>query len=478
MTFRYVCLAFSFSLVAAAHAAGDSPAAPASLSASSAEAAQAMRESTRQSYLGDQSAAPKAAGQDRTATDSPLVPFAWNEQAIRVTDGTAFGAAIAASGNIVFIGAPSTSSYQGVAYVYQRSSLCSIAGVCAWEQKQRLVAGDAAPYSQFGGAVAFDGTTAFVGAGAATVDGQLNRGAVYVFSRGDTRTFGQVQKLVAPDGQPEDCFGRSVAVAGDDALVGAPFCSGTNYVLNGHGAVYRYRRGTDGVWTIAQKIVASDGGFAESFGGAVAITADTAMIGASSAFQFGYYGVGAVYVYKKQCFPDGRCNPAWREEQKLIGSPTSTGMEFGGALAFDGTTLLVGAQWALTGDEGLPLQLTSGAVYAFTQTDGRWVQTQQLLASDSYRNWRFGASIALNGTTAIVGATGVGWPTASKGAAYAFSLSNGSWSEIQKLEASDGTANDGFGARIAIAGAGAVLIGSPQGLNNSGQGTVYIYKQP
>lgn len=475
MTLPNVCLALAIPFASLALASNVAAAASTSQSPLSTEEADALRANARQSYLADFALTPPTAYDNaRPTTESSLVPLTWSEQRIRVIDGTGFGSSIAVSGNVAFVGAYSTNSYQGAVYVYQRGVQCSVTNSCPWVQKQRLVASDGAPGTLFGLSVAFDGTTALVGAKSATVDGHQNQGAVYVYTRAGSRSFVQTQKLTAADGLAEDCFGGSVTVVGSDALIGAPFCSGTNYVLNGHGSAYRYSRDANGLWAVAQKFVASDGGFAESFGGAVAINADTAMIGASSAFQYGHYGVGAVYVYKKQCFTNG-CNPAWLEKQKLIGSPTSTGMEFGGSIAFDGTHLLVGSEWALTGDPNLPLQLSAGAVYAFTQTNGEWVQQQQLLASDSYRNWRFGSSVTLSGTTAVVGATGVGWPNTITGAAYVFEMNNGSWDEVQKLAASDGTSNDYFGSSVGIANYGGVLVGALQGLNNSGQGTLYIY---
>lgn len=265
--------------------------------------------SIRQSYLSDGAALPTPTGDDQSPIESPLPALAWHEEALRVTDGSGFGNSVAVSGDTALIGAYSTDTYQGAVYVYQRSPACFFPNVCGWARKQRVVASDAAAGAAFGSSVAFDGTTAFVGAPTVTVNGRPEQGAVYVFTRGRNGTLVQAQKLTAPDGVASDCFfGRSVAIAGADALVGAPGCSGTNQVINSRGSAYRYRRDANGTWTIAQKFVASDGGFAETFGGAVAISNDTAIIGAPNASQFGYYGVGAVYVYKKQCFSNGRCN--------------------------------------------------------------------------------------------------------------------------------------------------------------------------
>lgn len=472
MTSRNVCLALSLSLAVLARfscaAALDSPPG----SSLSAEDKEALRENAHQIYLGDPPV-PPAFAEEGPNLDSPLVPLAWNEQKISVTDGTGFGGSIAVIGDTAFIGAATTNSYQGAVYVYRRSERCTLQG-CPWVKRQRLVASDGAPYSYFG-KVAFDGTTALIGAPYVTVDGRQYQGAVYVFTQDASRNFAQVQKLTAPDGVASDCyFGMSVAVSGSDALIGAPGCGGTNAAINSRGSAYRYRRDANGNWGIVQKFVASDGGFAESFGRAVAITADTAVIGADSAFQFGYYGVGAAYVYRKQCFPDGRCNPNWLEKQKLIGSPTSTGMEFGSSIVFDGTTLVVGAPWALTDDENLPTQPTSGAVWVFKLVGDQWVQQQELIPSDAYHDWQFGGSIAMLGKNIVVGAVGNGWPNNMKGAAYVFQLDGGIWNEVQKLTASDGLIYDSYGAAVGMSPSGDILIGAPQGMNGTA-GAVYVH---
>jgi len=67
-----------------------------------------------------------------------------------------------------------------------------------------------------------------------------------------------------------------------------------------------------------------------------------------------------------------------------------------------------------------------------------WLE-QKVTASDGTANSYFGSAAALNGSTALIGADG---DNSFQGAAYLFAKSNGSWSEGQKLTASDGLAGD------------------------------------
>ena len=76
-----------------------------------------------------------------------------------------------------------------------------------------------------------------------------------------------------------------------------------------------------------------------------------------------------------------------------------------------------------------------------------WLE-QKVTASDGTANSYFGSAAALNGSTALIGADG---DNSFQGAAYLFTNSNGSWSEGQKLTASDGLPGDEFGYRVALA---------------------------
>src|SRR5690606_22511648 len=125
--------------------------------------------------------------------------------------------------------------------------------------------------------------------------------------------------------------------------------------------------------------------------------------------------------------------------------------QFGEAVALDGETLLVSAN----GMDGF-----AGAVYVFTRTDAGWTETQKLTSSDAAGLDNFGWSVAISGTTALIGAPYADIDGASdQGAAYVFTNIEGTWTETGKLVASDGTTMDNFGRAVAIEGA-TLLVGS------------------
>ncbi len=292
-----------------------------------------------------------------------------------------------------------------------------------WTEKQKLVPWDGTA-SEFGGAVAIDGTTALVGAGLAQIGSVLNQGSAYVYVRsGDT--WGNQQKLLAPDGAYNARFGIAVALSGDTAIIGA------DHDVNGsaQGSAYIFvRNGT--TWTQQQKLYDAAGSSFDRFARAVAIQGDTALVGAPDA---GFSG--AAYVYT-------RTGTTWTLQQKLT-NPTAYALGF--SVALSGDTAVLGATSA---------DSTVGAVYVFVRSGTTWTEQQKLVASDGVSGDYFGGAVAVDGDTAI-GATDLS--SSYQGAAYVFVRNGTSWTEQQKLVGSNGAAGDDFGRNVALVGDRALI---------------------
>src|ERR1035438_7571442 len=93
----------------------------------------------------------------------------------------------------------------------------------------------------------------------------------------------QETKLIASDGGVSDQFGKSVAISGNTAIVGA---NQATVGPNRQGAAYIYIQ-SGGTWTLQQKISAADGALGDNFGWSVDIQGDTAVVGARAAGNFG-----------------------------------------------------------------------------------------------------------------------------------------------------------------------------------------------
>jgi hypothetical protein len=223
-------------------------------------------------------------------------------------------------------------------------------------------------------------------------------------------------QLTAPKPARYGQFGGSVALSGDTALVSGRCKSGGGAA----GAVYVFTRsGTS--WSQQAKL--SDPGAAGSdwFGSSVALSGDTALI----------TGGGAVYVFV-------RTGTSWSQQAELTPSD-GTAYSFWLSIAVSGDTALVG---------------TYGAAYVFTRSGTSWSQQAELSDPETDPVWAdndcFGASTALYGDTAVVGASGRFVGDNNVGAAYIYTRTGTSWSPQAELTADDGAMGDAFGYSVAL----------------------------
>jgi hypothetical protein len=323
-------------------------------------------------------------------------------------------------------------------------------------ETQKLLASDGSDSDRFGGAVSMDGSTLIVGASADADNGQ-DSGSAYIFDFEEAAWL-ETQKLTASDADAEDKFGVSVAIDGSTVIVGAPRTDERDYDA---GSVYVFT--FDGAaWVETQTLTASDGDAEDVFGVSVAINGNTVIVGALGSDDNGPAS-GAAYVYTF----DGS---SWIETQKLTEPGGAAGGYFGRAVEVDGNVTMVGAS-RIVGASGD----NSGSVYVYTRDGTNWRLMQELKASNPDAEDRFGVSVAIDGNTAIVGAPGDDESGRNSGAAYAFSFDGTSWSEAQKLLASDGAASDGFGGSVASDGAKVIVGASFDADQGEGTGSAYAF---
>jgi hypothetical protein len=158
-----------------------------------------------------------------------------------------------------------------------------------WSQQAHLTAADGRAFDLFGCSVALAGDTAVVGA----IGGNVDQGLAYVFTRTGT-AWSQQAQLTAADGTAIDLFGVSVAVSGDTAVVGA---DNNDLGVNvDQGSAYVFTR-TGTAWSQQAQLTAADGAAIDLFGVSVAVSGDTAVVGADSDDVDGNTNQGSVYVF-------------------------------------------------------------------------------------------------------------------------------------------------------------------------------------
>jgi len=253
----------------------------------------------------------------------------WTQQAkltafdADVLDG--FGFAVALDGDTALVGSPGdddAGSVSGSAYVFTRNG-------SVWTPQAKLTALDAGLMDEFGFSVSLSGSTALIGARFDDHAGS-GSGSAYVFTRTGS-VWTQQEKLVASDAASGDAFGWSVAVSGDDAVVGAPFDGVSNSDV---GAAYVFTRsGTS--WSEQTKLVASDASAFELYGFAVGILGDAALVGAP-VDNDSKDAPGSTYLYTR----DGT---VWTEHSKLVASNGENFQMYGNSISMSGDSAVIGA---------------------------------------------------------------------------------------------------------------------------------------
>lgn len=349
-----------------------------------------------------------------------------------------FGDAVAVSGDDVIIGEALNERTPGYVYVYRR-------GGGGWAEVQRLSASNASPGDGFGRSLAVAEGELLVG----STTGSDGRGAVYIFRKNAAGVWTASGMIMAGDGVEGDGFGSTIVVAGDVALVSAS-SSG-----EGRGSVYVFTRSEAGEWSVEARLTASDGQPGDGFGVAAATDGEFALVGVPARAE----GRGAAYVYRRGS--DG----SWIEVETLEpDGEAERNLRFGSAVAVGGGRLLVGAP----GQDGF-----AGAVhsYALDESSGEWV------ADGTYRAFDetfadFGSSLTLDGGELWIGAPMAG---GLEGRFYVVSAEAGGRSSAMRSFAVDGLARrDQMGSDLAL-GAGAGVVGLPE--DDFGMGTAVIIER-
>jgi hypothetical protein len=396
----------------------------------------------------------------------------WGQTAkIAAADGAAddeFGYAVSISGDVVVVGAhigDGLVADAGSVYVFERNQ----GGADAWGQAAKITAPDGAADDEFGYAVGIRGNTVVVGAPKDDDKGWAS-GSAYVFERnqGGADAWGQTAKVVAPDGVVYDGFGWSVAIGGSTVVVGVPLDDDYG---NASGSAYTFAR-MGNTWVRENKPIATDGATDDEFGLALAVSGDTAIVGAYYDDDNGSYS-GSAYVFARN---QGGAN-AWGQVTKITATDGATDDYFGIAVAVSGDILVVGAYGDDDNGPG------SGSAYVFQRNQGvadAWGQTAKITATDGVAGDEFGFAVSVSGDTLVVGAHYDGDNGAYSGSAYVFERNHGgpdAWGQVTRIAATDGVTNDGFGYAVGISG-DTVVVGAPGDDDNGpGSGSAYVFQR-
>ncbi len=454
-----------------------------------------------------------------------------------------FGTSVAIVGDTMVVGSPTLTPGLGSAALYDRTGT-------DWDLTAIYIAPQPID-GLFGWSVAIAGSLPLVGSAGGPLRGL---GAI---GTGSVRTYGPEGNVVArslpsdaaPDvpGLPAQYqvyeFGASTSVSENTLVVGAPGHFGATLHLADttqvvgtaadsdqeapiySGAAYVFTRlsvspieeaflkasNADTSWDCDVEAGITTG-IGDAFGASVAISGDTIAVGApgEASAATGINGdegdnsaveAGAVYVFE-------RVAGIWEQTAYIKASNTGEGDRFGFSVALDGDTLVVAAEredsaaTGVDGDESDDSAADAGAVYVFERVGGVWAQSAYLKASNTAGGFFFGANVAIDADTILIGSPGestVGGE--DSGAAYVFSREGASWAQTNFLKAFNAApgssfagprgiltlANDPFqscqlqsvagGNSLSISGT-TMLVGAPfvDSLVGGDTGAVYIYE--
>jgi hypothetical protein len=362
---------------------------------------------------------------------------------LNAADGAArnwFGYSVAASENVIVVGAPFydvlagdevLDASIGAAYVYERIG-------DAWQQTAQLLSSSSVRTSiLFGWSVAIDGNVIAVGAW--NEDGPGGQvGAVYVFERVGG-AWVENAKLLPLGGDDQERFGHSVAVSGSRIAVGAPLLSDVDDEVPATPAYVFERNGANWVGT---RLEPADDPRDSWFGLSIGISGDVVVVGAPGD-KAGGLGSGAAYVFEHS-------GSSWSQTARLEDAEGMDHDFLGRDVAVDGDVIVVGGEGGGA--------LNTGVALVYEPSADTWVESARLLPDGVSVATQLGFSVDVRGGVIVVGAHHDDHFGTDSGAAYVFEKdAEAGWVEKSKLYNPGSTSGDHFGAAVAVAGARIVV---------------------
>jgi len=288
-------------------------------------------------------------------------------------------------------------------------------------------------------------------------------GGVQVYRRSGSR-WRSVAQIGHPAGEAQAHLGAALALSDSMMVIGAPHESSDAFQA---GAVFVHaaRRDQWPLMTTLQRPRPSTG---DLFGSALALDQGTLVVGSPKADE-GALDTGAVEVFEQDAMGD------WIHAQTLAPPDPSTGLLFGISVAVSGDTLVVGAPG---GSAQGPL---AGRVHLYRRIRSSWRWDGSVGCPAGPRGW-FGAAVAASNGLLVAGAPRATRPGASRadfdrGAAWMIEHVAGSWRCTDMLAPDAWRQGDGFGAALATDGTSVVVGATADSVRGDLSGCAYVFRR-
>ena len=318
-----------------------------------------------------------------------------------------FGYSVAINGDHLMIGAPQhdynangTGFAQdaGAIYAYKKNLIAG--GGHNWTLVEKYVPSNRTAGDNFGNALALSGNTCVIGA----YKKNYQIGTAYIFEY-QNQQWTESTALTGSHPYLGDWFGQSVAISGNEVLIGAPRQNydqnGSDYKANAGAAFYYKKNGSS--WPLVQKIVASNRTAGDFFGQAVSIDGDYALITAHIRTINGKRDQGMAYAFQEQ-------NNTLTEYKTITAVDGRSYDNFGWAASINKSNIVIAARSNDYDENGQNMLSNSGAVYFYEANCDCGIKAE--IQGSSIR------PCASNGTVKITSVTGGTAP-------YTFKWSNG-----------------------------------------------------
>lgn len=357
-----------------------------------------------------------------------------------------FGYSVSISGNYAAVGQPKANSNRGKVQIYHFNGT-------VWEHLQELRDIASASDAGFGFSVAMSGNNLIIGAPFDDVGVNTNQGYAYIY-RLSGGLWVLSEKISDPIGASNDNFGYSVSISGNLAIVGSPFDDvGVN---TNQGSVSFFRNTVSNFWNHILKATDASGLANDKFGFSVSLSGNSAIVGAplndnNSATDNGtaltYHYNGTTFVFTDRFNGSG------------------SGSQFGYSVSVAGEYAVVGSPFR---DLSLGADKGEVGIYRQSVSGGTWGQVMNI-ADEANVPLNFGFSVNISGNYIVVGSFESSVLTVYQKIGYR-------WLKLQNIKNPAQNQFDYFGISAAVDGVSRrFLVGSPNGsvnLNGSFPGNI------
>lgn len=344
--------------------------------------------------------------------------------------------------------------------------------------QQVAINGETAVVSAPSEAISLPGGGAANGAGAVYI---------FQKDAGGSNAWGLVKKITAPQPQTNVNFGSGLAISGDYLLLGVPYETDPtpDNSLDFAGAAYLYRKdqGGNNNWGLLKRILSSDRSGSDQFGKSVAISGDKAIVGAMQESHDAdgsnmIWAAGSAYIFEKNNGgPD-----AWGQVAKITAPVRAENDYFGTSVSIDGDYAAIGSVGESEDASEANTVPRAGAAYVFKKgLGGAWGFVKKVTASQRAANDNFGTSVSLKGDYLVVGAdyddedANEANTVNNAGSAFIFENSGSdNWTMAKKVVASSRNGEEGFGNAVAVDGRN-IIVGAVRKFDDENDTNSMLY---